>query len=181
MSIKKILTIVVFFFFPIVTKSYNPLENKVKVTFQWTNKKFDLNMVLHEVPIEKALDARETIKQKLSDPAPSWLGRPISNSMILNKGQIKPFAMVIENPSDKSVYFFANPHVIEPQDNSFGFELYCLCVGTIHHIPPKSRWIRVGSVNVFKQVLVNKVVIDHALIGISEEKIKARKIEHMIN
>jgi len=181
MFVTKIVTIVLFCSVPIAAKSYNPIENKVKVTFQWTNKKFDPPMVLHEVPIEKTLDVRETIKQKLSEPPPSWLGRPISNSFIMNKGQIKPFAMVIENPTDKSVYFFSNPHVIEPQDNSFGFELYCLCVGTIHHIPPKSRWIRVGSVNVFKQVLVKKVVIEHVLLGVPEEKIKARKIEHMVN
>lgn len=150
------------------------------VSLAWTYESFPLKMQVFTVKPEKALFISETASVgSLKDtPALSELKGPVQASL----QNSTPLVLIVENPSDKDVYFFAVPHEMNPSTASAGHYFECLCIGKVYKIPPKSTWYRIVRINLDKSFQkVKAFEIMHKLVGVekreAETKYKSRLYE----
>lgn len=68
--------------------------------------------------------------------------------VIVNSGSYKMVAMVIENPTNEPIYFFAAPHSIEPVEEGIGIKFICLCNGFIYRAKPHMYWYRIMQLKI---------------------------------
>ena len=177
----KIVALISFSILSSLALGYQNPATEVAIGFFWHAKNFPLKMKIFSVAPEKLLDVKETLTIKISEPLPRWIYREITNqSLRAEKGQSLPLVMLIENPTDKSHYFFATPHTYEPAESSFGIELSCLCVGSIFTVPPRSRWIRLGAIKILNNTNARLLQISHSLIGITEDKLAKKGLQKLL-
>jgi len=96
------------------------------------------------------------------------VGKPLK-SMSVTRGKHKSAVLVIENSTDKTIYFFAVPHRIEPPENVLGFHFECLCNHTVFQIPARHTWYRVVRVHLGAPPLEAPQRIEHSIIGVKPE------------
>jgi hypothetical protein len=152
----------------------------VDIFFEWSLENFSYPIKVNHVSPEKILEVRSSTVLGLSDPLPSWFGRSLITPLRLKKGEEIPFAISIENPTDHVLYFFTNEHHVLPKDKSLGATLSCLCGSVIRIVPPKSRWIRISSVNLSKQVYSSKIIFKTKIAGITDSYIRDNRLEKLI-
>jgi len=82
------------------------------------------------------------------------------------------FVLVMRNPTDAPLYFFAAPHHVNPVQLSLGFKFKCLCINHAFDIPPGEIWYRVVELRMDEGFVGNGITIEHALIGLDEARKK---------
>ncbi|MCW7466700.1 LIC11469 family lipoprotein adhesin Lsa20 [Leptospira levettii] len=148
----------------------NPIpSNKVKIDVRWAYTSLPLEMEIREPGGSQTLALWTTGTVQDGKRAP--FGDPIPNGqLVLKPGSKKQFLLVMKNPTENSVYFFAAPHSAMPVEHSFGFKFKCLCVNHAFSIPPKETWYRVVEIRLAPDFLGDTLVLTHNLIGITKER-----------
>ncbi|TGL87134.1 hypothetical protein EHQ68_11275 [Leptospira congkakensis] len=143
--------------------------SKVSIFIKWETTKLPLQMEIREPSGEQNLVLWTTGSVKEGKRAP--FGDLIPESLlILKPGSKKQFLLVMKNPTDRAVYFFAAPHSAMPAEHSFGFKFKCLCVNHAFTVPPKETWYRVVEIRLAPDFLGDQLTLTHNLIGISRER-----------
>ncbi len=144
----------------------------MKIYFSFEPVKTSIKMKIYKLPIEKALDVGEITYSSLSESMPAY--QSFDNGFVLKKGAVQAFLMVAENPTNEPIYFFGVSHTVVPEHAGVGFKLGCLCNNHIFDIPPKSRWMRVGSLTLEHHAHGNEVRYVHKIVGMTKETIKEK-------
>ncbi|WP_108959487.1 LIC11469 family lipoprotein adhesin Lsa20 [Leptospira ellinghausenii] len=148
----------------------NPIpSNKVKIDVRWVYTSLPLEMEIREPGGAQALALWTTGTVQDGKRVP--FGDLIPNGqLVLKPGSKKQFLLVMKNPTDKPVYFFAAPHSAMPVEHSFGFKFKCLCVNHAFSVLPKETWYRVVEIRLAPDFLGDTLVLTHNLIGITKER-----------
>lgn len=95
------------------------------------------------------------------------IGKKIDNNTItVEPNRRYKFALVANNPTDKTLYFFAAPHTTVPEELSFGLRFKCLCVNHAFKIEPKKSWFRIVELRLDPSYKAKKMKINHTIIGV---------------
>jgi hypothetical protein len=139
--------------------------NPVKVDIGWEYKDLDTRIKLYEVKGRPRL--WETKSVKSLDLAP--VGQEFkSGALQLEPGQTKRFALVMENKSDKPVFFFAAPHVVHPVEHSLGFKFKCLCINHAFTVGAGETWYRIVEFRLSRSFIGRELALTHSIIGIDQ-------------
>ncbi|TGK49199.1 hypothetical protein EHQ16_10950 [Leptospira kanakyensis] len=159
---------------PKVSSTDTPISNptkasKVSIFIKWETTKLPLQMEIREPSGAQSLVLWTTGSVQEGKRAP--FGDLIPEDMlVLKPGSKKQFLLVMKNPTDSPVYFFAAPHSAMPVEHSFGFKFKCLCVNHAFTVPPKETWYRVVEIRLAPDFLGDQLTLTHNLIGISRER-----------
>lgn len=150
-------------------------SDKVNINLVWDfkNLPISLKVELYEPPSQRPFSLWETGSGK--DESKLAFSKPIlgdGKSIILNPGTKKQFVLVIRNPSDETIHFFAAPHRAEPEEASLGFKFKCLCINHAFTIPPKETWYRIVELKLSDGFLGDSLLVSHSIIGIPKERVK---------
>lgn len=148
----------------------NPQKaSKVSIHIQWETTTLPLQMEIREPSGAQTLALWTTGSVKEGKQPP--FGDLIPESkLVLKPGSKKQFLLVMKNPTDTPVYFFAAPHSALPAEHSFGFKFKCLCVNHAFTVLPKETWFRVVEIRLAPDFLGDQLTLKHNLIGISRER-----------
>jgi hypothetical protein len=145
----------------------------IKLVWDFKNLPSNLKMELYEPPSQRPFSLWETGSGK--DESKLAFSKPIigdGKSIILNPGTKKQFVLVIRNPKEETLHFFAAPHRAEPEEASLGFKFKCLCINHAFTIPPKETWYRVVELKLSDAFLGDNLIVSHSIIGIPKERVK---------
>ena len=157
---------IVLFCYLVGFESANGAINKVDVRIVWDYKDFPLKVELYAVRKGSEAQVSQTKVVLNLEEAPIQ-GKPIDR-LLLSPNSSKVGVLVVHNPSDQDVYFFAVPHMVNPAHASAGHYFECLCVGYVYKIPKKSNWYRIVRVNLDKSFYgVQNFEIKHEIIGVT--------------
>lgn len=148
---------------------------KVNIDLVWVFKNLptNLKMELYEPPSQRPFTLWETGTGK--DESKLSFSKPIygdGKRIILNPGTKKQFVLVMRNPSEQTIYFFAAPHRAEPEEASLGFKFKCLCINHAFSIPAKETWYRIVELKISEGFLGDQLLVSHSIIGIDKERVK---------
>lgn len=148
----------------------NPIKaNKVSIHIQWESTTLPLKMEIREPNGAQTLALWTTGSVKEGKLVPFGDLIP-ENTIVLKPGSKKQFLLVMKNPTDTAVHFFAAPHSAMPVEHSFGFKFKCLCVNHAFTVPPKETWYRVVEIRLAPDYLGDELILTHNLISISRER-----------
>lgn len=148
-------------------------DSEIKVDIKFDYKDTQLRMQLYEIQPEYLYStARTALAKKISDvPVTKPMGNTVSFS---EKHQAKTFALVVENKSAESKYFFATPHTFDPAQTSLGVLFECLCNHHVYRIPPKQIWYRIVRLKVDAKEInlksTRRIQISHAVVEVPEKE-----------
>ncbi|EMJ89303.1 LIC11469 family lipoprotein adhesin Lsa20 [Leptospira meyeri] len=144
-------------------------SNKVSIQIQWENTTLPLQMEIREPSGAQtlALWTTGTVKDGKQTPFGDLIPE---STLVLKPGNKKQFLLVMKNPTETPIYFFAAPHSALPVEHSFGFKFKCLCVNHVFMVPPKEVWFRVVEIRLAPDFLGDRLALKHNLIGISRER-----------
>ncbi|MCM2277197.1 MAG: hypothetical protein NDJ89_03915 [Oligoflexia bacterium] len=151
----------------------------VEVTLFFETRNLKPGVRVREVPVERHLSIGETGTLPLSAVTP--LGREISPTFKVRRGDTQPFAVVVENPGDEPLFFFVNQHSMKPEEIAMAYKISCLCDSKIVVVPPRSRWYRIGNLSLSKYFPGDQLGLRHILVGLTFNQIKEGKLESLIN
>ncbi len=81
-------------------------------------------------------------------------------------GAVVKILVVVRNPTDEPLRFWATPHLPLPYSAAPGLVMHCLCTGQQYEIPPHGTWTRVIESGLNPQAGTRgPVVITHAFIA----------------
>jgi hypothetical protein len=108
---------------------------------------------------------------------------PIGDEIVDGALEVKPgsatrFVLVMRNTTNAPMYFFAAPHHVNPVQLSLGFKFKCLCINHAFEVPPGHTWYRVVELRMDEGFVGKEITIEHALIGLDEERKKAFELPH---
>lgn len=157
-------------------KQLKPVEPEkpamVEVKLEWNYKNFPLRIRAFELsdPMNLDLNRNFTVPNIQASPLTSEL-----RSINVRKGSFRNFALVVQNDSDRDVYFYVSPHDMNPSTLSLGTRFRCLCYGHVYRAPAKMTWYRTVQMRAEKEADGSKLKIDHAVIGLSDKELEALK------
>lgn len=142
----------------------------VEVSFQWNYKNFPLRIRAFEIsdPMNLDINRNFTVPNLQASPLTSEL-RTVS----VRKGGFRNFALVVQNDTDRDIYFYAAPHDMNPSTLSLGTRFRCLCYNHVYRAPAKMTWYRTVQLRAEKETDGTKLKIDHSVIGVSEKELAA--------
>lgn len=142
------------------------LGREIKVTFAVKN--FPSPMAVYEVAKNSRYDIYETkVVKKVADVPKS--GPAKTTFRVESKARGRTMVLVTENKSDKTLYFFASPHLIHPAKASTGLKFLCLCNHQLYEVPPKSVWYRIVRVELDPSYKSKTSELNHTIVGINEK------------
>ncbi len=145
-------------------------DKPVKIDIRWEYKNFAPQMALYEVKgFARLWDTRSVAS--LSD-APVG-ARMQGAALEMEPGQGKRFVLVVQNPTDQTLYFFAAPHVVQPPEQALGFKFKCLCVNRVYVVGPHETWYRVVEFRLSPDFSGHGLTVMHTIIGIDEKRAEA--------
>lgn len=141
--------------------------NSTKVHLTWTYSKFEQKIDVYDVTNEKRAFVSETGIVANKKQAP--IGSLFPNGIIEVTRPSRTVVLVVNNTSNKDLYFFAVPHTLNPSHASAGHYFECLCIGRLYHVPPNKVWYRIVRLNLndtFQDV--SKFEINHKIEGVAK-------------
>ncbi len=144
-------------------------EGHIRVSLAWQNHGLEAQMASHLLP--------GGVRAKLWDmgtgenAAELPIGEVIDGGhLVVTPGSVSRFVLVMKNPTDAPLYFFAAPHHVNPVQLSLGFKFKCLCINHAFEIPPGHTWYRVVELRMDEGFVGDAITIEHALIGLDEAR-----------
>lgn len=141
-----------------------------KITIQWEYHNFPLRIALYETKGVAPLWETSSVASLAAAPVGRRIESPV---MMIAPGQARRFVLVAENNTDKKLYFFAAPHVVEPPEQAVGFKFKCLCVNRVYTVGPHETWFRVVEFRVASGFSWAGLTVMHAVTGIDEKTAEA--------
>lgn len=142
----------------------------VKIEIQWSYKNFAPQVMLYEAKRGARLWEAKSVTTLADAPAGE---RMQSSTLVLGAGQDKRFVLVVQNPTDKPLFFFAAPHVVQPPEEALGFKFKCLCVNRAYMVGPHEIWYRVVEFRLSPDFAGQGLTVMHTIIGIDEKRADA--------
>ncbi len=142
----------------------------VKVNVSWEYKDFAAKVEVREIKGRPQLWETQSVKSLTQAPVGEKLG---SAAFFVEPGQKKRFALVINNDSDKPLYFFAAPHVVNPAEHALGFHFMCLCINHAFSVGPRETWYRIVEFSLSEEFVGSELTLTHAVIGIDKGRADA--------
>ena len=142
-----------------------------EVTISWNYQNFPLKIEIAEILEDKKLFISETKSFKKAED--SIVASFIKDGKINTpfRGS-SPFALTINNQSDKDYYFFAVPHELNPHHASAGHYFECLCNGRVFKVAAHSTWYRIVRLNLNDSFQnLKKFEINHQIIGLEKNEV----------
>lgn len=158
------------FFFLLFLSSSEAAINPVTVHIQWEYKDFDAPVAIYDVQESARLWETRSVRTLKESPVTGALK---DATFVIAPGEVKRFVMVIQNKSDKPIYFFAAPHQTAPVEDSLGSKIKCLCIGRSYKAGPNKVWYRVLEFRLARNYVGKDLTITHSIIGIDENRAKA--------
>ncbi len=159
-----------FVFLLLVPFSVLGADKSVKIDIQWEYKNFNLPVALYEVKGFAHLWETKSV----ASPSDAPIGERMQNTVLtLSPGQSKRFVLVVQNPSNQKLYFFAAPHVVQPPEEALGFKFKCLCVNRAYIVGPHETWYRVVEFRLSPDFAGQGLTVMHTIIGIDEKRADA--------
>jgi len=148
---------------------------EVKVNIEWRYKDFAGPVSIYEVKGQPPLWYTNSVANLGAAP----VGKRIETSSFqMSPGQKKRFVLIVQNPTDKLLHFFAAPHTVHPEEESLGFKFKCLCINHAYTINPKETWFRVVDFRLSQQFVGKELTITHTIIGIDSKRAASFTQEH---
>jgi hypothetical protein len=139
----------------------------VKVNIAWDYKDVPARVEIHELKGKPRL--WETASVKALDPA--QIGEAMQDSgFVMEPGQNKRFALVVNNKSGKPAFFFAAPHVVHPAEHSLGFKFKCLCINHAFRVEAGESWYRIVELRLSRDFVGSELTVTHTIIGIDQAR-----------
>lgn len=138
-----------------------------KVNIAWRYKNFASTTAIYEMKGEPHLWETKSVANLAAAPV---TGPIAGSSFELMPGHKKRFALVVQNTTDKPLYFFAAPHTVQPEEDALGFKFKCLCINRAYTIGPKETWYRIVEFRLSEDFIGTELTITHTLIGIDENR-----------
>lgn len=144
----------------------------VKIKISWRYVDLDAEMKIYEPASQRPIEMWQTESVASLDLAP--VSKEIQDStLVMKAGETKKFVLVLENNSKKPIYFFAAPHVVEPDYFSFGFKFKCLCINHAFMVDAGEVWYRIVEMRLSDDFVGDKIEISHSLVALTEERAKS--------
>jgi len=142
----------------------------VQVHLRWEYKDFAPRVEIAEAkPSAPLWDTRSVGSPKLAP-----IGARIPDGTFgLEPGQSKRIALLVTNPTDQTLFFFASPHGVLPVEHSLGFHFKCLCVGEAYRVQPGETWYRIVELQLGRHFEGQEITLTHTLIGIDGKRAAA--------
>jgi hypothetical protein len=138
-----------------------------EIKIDWEYKGIPPGMKIYDLKSPVKLWTTESVKDESKLP----FAKEIPDSTFkLEPGKVKRFALGYKNTTDKTLYFFAAPHSVEPPENSLGFKFKCLCVNHAYQVAPGETWYRIVEYKLSRVYGQNKMTVKHNLIGIDSKQ-----------
>lgn len=149
----------------------------VSLRLSWVNKNLSGKMQVYEMKDGKVARLWDTgTKKQFADLG---AGAEITDALIsVARGGAKKFLLVYHNETDKTVYFFAAPHSVDPAENALGFKFKCLCVNHAFSAGPGEYWYRVVEARISKDFVGDALTITHSLIATDKARMDKTDATH---
>jgi hypothetical protein len=150
-------------------QSIYPRQIAVEISHSVKNFPLKVRLVeIHPAALDKVLSSKNVKDVRRYIPIVS----DVQDGKLLYKGpSTKGLAYVIENPTDKPLYFFASPHTVDPGLQSLGIKFKCLCTGEIFRIRPKHTFVRVMELRILPQNRGSSFKLHHEIIGLDPSEV----------
>ena len=146
-------------------------DGLIRVRLRWQNHGLDSLMEVFHLPPGNLAKLWEMGTG--ADEGAMPIGDVMDDSSLdVAPGSNTRFVLVMRNPTDAPLYFFAAPHHVNPVQLSLGFKFKCLCINHAFEIPPGEIWYRVIELRMDEGFVGNGITIEHALIGLDEARKK---------
>ena len=144
-------------------------EGHVRVSLAWQNHGLDVPMETFHLPEGSRAKLWEMGTGANAGELPLGEAFP-DGRLVVTPGSVNRFVLVMRNPTDAPLYFFAAPHHVNPVQLSLGFKFKCLCINHAFEIPPGHTWYRVVELRMDEGFVGDGITIEHALIGLDEAR-----------
>ncbi len=148
-----------------------PIATKVALT--WSYENFPGKIKLYTLkPGQEHYISKTAVAVSISE---SPVLAEITSSIDAKYNGSTPLALVVQNDSEKDIFFYAVPHEMNPHHASAGHYFECLCVGRVYRVPAKKVWYRIVRINLnesFKPI--NSFEINHKIIGIDKNEAESK-------
>lgn len=154
-----------------------PATQQVEFNVKWNLIDFPLKPRLFELAPQASDmlgDTKQTADIRRTLPI---LQEVADGKVLVPQGGVKFLALVIENATDKPIYFFASPHATEPLTEGWGAKFSCLCNGLNYRVRPRTTWYRVMALRVAPTNQASKFTFIHNLHGIDPRELPAQSDE----
>jgi hypothetical protein len=152
-------------------------EGQVRVNLAFVPHGFEGKMATHYLPPGNRAKLWEMGTSAAEGELP--IGDEIQGGVLeVKPGSATRFVLVMQNATNAPLYFFAAPHQVNPVQLSLGFKFKCLCINHAFEVPPGHTWYRVVELRMDEGFVGNEITIEHALIGLDEERKKAFEMPH---
>lgn len=94
------------------------------------------------------------------------LGEKVEDAFKVRRRGFKKLVLILRNPGQNTLYFFAPPHQVIPPEQGIGFAFKCLCVQRVFKVPPGKVWYRVIALRLFPKFRGGPVELRHSLVGL---------------
>lgn len=139
----------------------------ITVNIKWDYKDFNSVVEIYEVKDRPRLWETKSVKSLKQTPVTSKIeGAHFS----LEPGKTKRFALLVENKTDRPLFFFAAPHVVYPVEHALGFKFKCLCINHAFKVGPRESWYRIVEFRLSNDFVGKELTITHSVIGIDEKR-----------
>ena len=149
-----------------VAQTTEPPEG-VTVRVDFTYQNFSSKITLYRVPEDAVLWRTRSVPTLADASVTSPLA---SNELQLLPGDRQRFALVMHNTTRETLYFFAAPHVMTPEENTLGLKFLCLCINQAFQVKPGHVWYRVVELQVDEAHQGRTLRATHRIIGLDEER-----------
>lgn len=109
------------------------------------------------------------------------VGKLIQGSLKMKAGEGQTFVLVMNNKSDKDIFFFAAPHIPSPPEASIGFFFECLCNSHVYKVTPHSIWYRVVRLEINEDFSPAKAEIRHTIVGVKAADVGTKYTKVIFN
>jgi hypothetical protein len=137
-----------------------------RISIQWEYHGFPLHVILYEPKGVAPLWETRSVASLAQAPVGASIQDPV---LMIAPGQARRFVLVVQNTTDRKLYFFAAPHVVQPPEQAVGFKFKCLCVNRVYTVGPHETWYRVVEFHVSSGFAWDGLTVTHVITGIDEK------------
>lgn len=153
------------------TKSAPVVAQKLGTTYKlnWQYKNFPARVSLYYLsnPINAKIGAMGRMRSVTN---PLFANKLPTSDVFVPDGDVLKLAMVVENTTDKKLYFNVVPHDVIPEEFSLGTKFVCACFGHIYSVAPGYVWYRIVSLSNLTPKMARNFTIQHKVLGVDVDK-----------
>ncbi len=148
-------------------------SSTTKVALTWSYENFPSKIKLYKLkPDQEHYISKTAVADSIGE---SPVTAEIPGQIEAKLNGSTAFALVVQNDTEKDIYFYAVPHEMNPHHASAGHYFECLCVGRVYRVPAKKVWYRIVRINLnesFKPLI--SFEINHKIVGLDKNEAESK-------